>query len=54
MKKQLLTTTALVAAGAIALSGAAIAKPKITIGGGAEQIIGIGSNEAAFDEASGQ
>ena len=54
MKKQLLTSTALVAAGAIAFSGAAIAKPKITIGGGAEQIIGIGTNDAAFDEAQGQ
>jgi outer membrane protein OmpU len=55
MKKQLLTTTALVAAGAIAFSGAALAKrPTLTVGGYAAQIIGIGSNDAAFDEANNQ
>jgi outer membrane protein OmpU len=58
MKKQLLTSTALVAAGAlvgtVAFSDVADARPKITIGGGAEQIIGIGGNEAAFEEANGQ
>jgi len=55
MKKQLLTSTALVAAGAIAFSGAALAKrPALSVGGNATQIIGIGSNDAAFDEAQGQ
>jgi outer membrane protein OmpU len=58
MKKHLLTSTALVAAGAlvgtVAFSDVADARPKITIGGGAEQVIGIGQNEAAFDEAQGQ
>ena len=41
MKKQLMTTTALVAAGLIASSGAALAgKPKMTVGGNFEAIIG--------------
>ena len=43
MKKQLLTTTALVAAGVLTVSGVALAgKPKLTIGGSTEQIIGVG------------
>jgi len=55
MKKQLLTTTALVAAGVLTVSGAALAgKPKLTIGGGTEQIIGIGANSDAFDAVNGQ
>ncbi|MBK20494.1 MAG: hypothetical protein CMM52_16815 [Rhodospirillaceae bacterium] len=40
MKKQLMTTTALVAAGVLATSGAAIAKPKLSLGGYWEGIIG--------------
>jgi hypothetical protein len=55
MKKQLLTTTALVAAGVLTVSGAALAgKPKLTIGGGTEQIIGVGSNSDSFDATNGQ
>lgn len=43
MKKQLMTTTALVAAGVIATSGAALgaSKPKLSLGGWFEGIIGI-------------
>ena len=55
MKKQLLTTTALVAAGVLAVSGSAIAqKPSLTLGGSTEQIFGVGQNDDAFDAASGQ
>jgi len=55
MKKQLLVTTALVTAGAFALSGAALAgKPKLSLGGGTEQIFGVGQNKAAFDAVNGQ
>ena len=55
MKKQLLTTTALVAAGVLTVSGAALAgKPKLTVGGSTEQIIGIGANSDAFDAVNGQ
>ena len=55
MKKQLLTTTALVAAGVLTVSGAALAdKPKLTVGGSTEQIIGIGANDDAFDAINGQ
>ena len=55
MKKQLLTSTALVAAGVLAVSGPALAqgKPKLTVGGGMTQIIGVGSNSDAFDAANG-
>jgi hypothetical protein len=53
MKKQLLTTTSLVAAGVLAISGAAIAgKPKLTVGGNTHQIIGVGENDSAFDAAT--
>ena len=50
MKKQLLATTALVVAGALAVSGSAFAqkkasKPKITIGGGQTYIIGVADND---------
>jgi len=54
MKKQLLTTTALVAAGVLTVSGAALADaPKLTLGGSTEQIFGVGNNDDAFDAASG-
>lgn len=54
MKKQLLTTTALVAAGVLTVSGAALAqKPTLTLGGSTEQIFGFGENEDAFDQANG-
>jgi predicted porin len=54
MKKQLLTTTALVAAGVLTVSGAALAdKPKLTVGGSTEQIFGVGNNSDSFDAASG-
>ena len=47
MKKQLMTTTALVAAGVIATSGAALgaSKPKLSLGGWFEGIIGIADQE---------
>jgi outer membrane protein OmpU len=55
MKKQLLITTALVTAGAFALSGAALAaKPKLSLGGHAEQIFGVGNNANDFDALNGQ
>ena len=54
MKKQLLTTTALVAAGMLVLSGGAVAdkmkKPSLKIGGGFEQGIGIQSADGADDK----
>ena len=54
MKKQLLTTTALVAAGVLALSGGAIAadmkKPSLKISGGFEQGIGIQSQDGMDDK----
>ena len=54
MKKQLLTTTALVAAGVLAISGPALAgKPKLSLGGSTEQIFGVGENSADFDGANG-
>lgn len=54
MKKQLLTTTALVAAGVLTISGSAIAqKPSLTLGGSTEQIFGVGSNDDAYETATG-
>ena len=54
MKKQLLTTTALVAAGVLALSGGAIAadmkKPSLKISGGFEQGIGVQSIDGKDDK----
>ncbi len=55
MKKQLLTTTALVAAGVLVLSGGAIAadkmmKPSLKISGGFEQTIGIQSYNGNNDD----
>ena len=53
MKKQLLTTTALVAAGVFAVSGAALAKkPTLSVGGGIEQIFGVGENSGDFATAN--
>lgn len=55
MKKQLLTTTALVTAGVFAISGAALAqKPTLSLGGSTEQIFGVGANDDAFDTINGQ
>lgn len=55
MKKQLLTTTALVAAGVFTISGAALAqKPSLSLGGSTEQIFGVGANDDAFDAVNGQ
>jgi len=53
MKKQLLTSTALVAAGVMAVSGSALAqgKPTLSVGGGMTQIFGTGQNSAAFEAA---
>ena len=45
MKKQLMTTTALVAAGVLATVGAAQAKPKMVVGGYFEAGIGAADNE---------
>jgi len=55
MKKQLLTTTALVAAGVltVAASAPAEARPKLTVGGNTHQIVGVGENDSAFDAAVG-
>lgn len=55
MKKQLLTSTALVAAGVLAFTGPALAqgKPTLTVGGGTEQLFGVGENDDAFDAANG-
>ena len=55
MKKQLLTTTALIAAGVFTVSGAALAqKPTLTLGGNTEQIFGVGSDDDAFTAVSGK
>ncbi|MFT5488277.1 MAG: outer membrane protein OmpU, partial [Alphaproteobacteria bacterium] len=55
MKKQLLTTTALVAAGVFTITGAALAqKPTLSLGGSTEQIFGVGENDNAFDALNGQ
>lgn len=55
MKKQLLTTTALVAAGVFTITGAALAqKPTLSLGGSTEQIFGVGENDDAFDAVNGQ
>jgi outer membrane protein OmpU len=55
MKKQLLTTTALVAAGVLTITGSALAqKPTLSLGGSTEQIFGVGQNDDAFDAANGQ
>ena len=53
MKKHLLTSTALVAAGLMAVSAPAIAGSKsLVLKGDTRQLIGVGENEAAFDERS--
>jgi outer membrane protein OmpU len=54
MKKQLLTTTAMVAAGVLAVSGPALAKkPTLSVGGSTEQLFGVGENSDAFEAAAG-
>ena len=50
MKKQLMTSTALVAAGLLAFGGTAIAKPKLSVGGYSSAIFGVGENTDAFDK----
>ena len=55
MKKHLLTSTALVAAGMMAVSAPAIAGSKsLVLKGDTRQLIGIGENDEAFDAANGQ
>jgi len=54
MKKQLLTSTALVAAGLVAFGGTAIAKPKLSVGGYSAAIFGVGENTDAFDAATNE
>ena len=53
MKKHLLTSTALVAAGVMAVSAPAIAGSKsLVLKGDTRQLIGVGENDAAFDDSS--
>ena len=54
MKKQLLTTTAMVAA--VTFAGTAIAadRPKLSLNGDSRKIIGVGENDSAFDNAAGE
>ncbi len=55
MKKHLLTSTALVAAGMMAVSAPAIAGSKsLVLKGDTRQLIGVGENDAAFDAANGE
>jgi len=63
MKKHLLTSTALVAAGLMAVSAPAIAgghaakkasKPSLVLKGDTRQLIGVGENDEAFDAANGE
>ena len=55
MKKQLLTITAVAAAGVLTVSGAALAqKPSLTLGGSTEQIFGVGNDDDAFTAVSGK
>ena len=55
MKKHLLTSTALVAAGMMAVSAPAIAGSKsLVLKGDTRQLIGVGENDDAFDAANGQ
>jgi len=63
MKKHLLTSTALVAAGLMAVSAPAIAgghaakkasKPSLVLKGDTRQLIVVGENEEAFDAANGE
>jgi outer membrane protein OmpU len=55
LKKQLLTSTALVAAGSLAFSGSALAqnKPTISISGSTEQVFGIADNDNPGSYAGG-
>ena len=52
MKKQLLTTTALVAAGLVAFGAPATAKVKSSVNGYVTGVFGIGENDDAFDAAT--
>lgn len=52
MKKQLLTTSALVAAGLVAFGAPAMAKVKGTVNGSMTATVGVGENDAAFDAAT--
>jgi len=55
MKKHLLTSTALVAAGVMAVSAPAIAGSKsLVLKGDTRQLIGVGENDEAFDAANGE
>jgi outer membrane protein OmpU len=62
MKKHLLTSTALVAAGLMAVSAPAIAgghaakasTPSLVLKGDTRQVIGVGENDEAFDAANGE
>jgi len=62
MKKHLLTSTALVAAGLMAVSAPAIAgghaakasKPSLVLKGDTRQLIGVGENDEAHDAANGE
>jgi predicted porin len=62
MKKHLLTSTALVAAGLMAVSAPAIAgghaakasKPSLVLKGDTRQLVGVGENDEAFDAATGE
>jgi predicted porin len=63
MKKHLLTSTALVAAGLMAVSAPAIAggheakkasKPSLVLKGDTRQLIGVGENDEAFDAGAGE
>ena len=62
MKKHLLTSTALVAAGLMAVSAPAIAgghaakasKPSLVLKGDTRQVIGVGENDEAHDTANGE
>ena len=62
MKKHLLTSTALVAAGLMAVSAPAIAgghaakasKPSLVVKGDTRQVIGVGENDEAHDAANGE
>ena len=53
MKKQLLTTTALVAAGLVAFGTPAMAKVKGSVNGFVTGIFSVGENDDAFDTAQG-
>jgi hypothetical protein len=54
MKKHLMTTTALVAAGVLTFAGSAMAdRPKLSLNGAVDQIFGVGQDDADFAAANG-